>query len=77
MTSFQSLGRPMHLPPEATRRALIELRQAARMQLYWYFHGQQIEVDPAKLYAEAAFHLILIGDCEGGDHPRPRVIVDL
>lgn len=65
MTSFQSLGRPMHLPPETARRALIELRQAGRVQVYWYFHGRQIEVYPAKLHAEAAFHLVLIGDCEG------------
>ncbi|MFI6744141.1 hypothetical protein ACIBI9_65745 [Nonomuraea sp. NPDC050451] len=77
VTSYACLAKQLHLAPDSARRAMVELHQAGRVKLYRYFHGRQSEVNPAQLHEQATFHLVLIGDCEGVGHPRPKVIVDL
>ncbi|MET7339229.1 hypothetical protein [Nonomuraea sp. NPDC005650] len=68
-----------HLPAEAVRSALGELRKAGRISCYRYFRGQQTEIDPTRLIPEAQFHLVLHGQIDGLDlsHIRPAIIVDL
>ncbi len=69
MTSYSSLAEQLRLLPDSARRAMVELHQARWVKLYRYFHSH--------LHEQATFHLVLIGDCEGADRPRPKVIVDV
>lgn len=77
VTSYASLAQQLRLPAESARSGVIELHRAGRVKLYRYYSGRQSEADPAHLHEQATFHLVLIGDCDDADHPRPMVIVDL
>ncbi|MFI7455493.1 type II toxin-antitoxin system Phd/YefM family antitoxin [Nonomuraea sp. NPDC049714] len=79
IVTIAAFVRGSHLPAEAVRRALGELRTAGKISCYRYFRGQQTEIDPTRLIPEAQFHLVLHGQLDGLDlsHIRPAVIVDL
>ncbi|MFI7704651.1 hypothetical protein [Nonomuraea sp. NPDC049480] len=79
IVTIAAFVRGAHLPAEAVRSALGELRKAGRISCYRYFRGQQTEIDPTRLVPEAQFHLVLHGQIDGLDlsHIRPAIIVDL
>jgi hypothetical protein len=53
IVTIAAFARGSHLPAEAVRRALGELRTAGKISCYRYFRGLQTEIDPTRLIPQA------------------------
>jgi hypothetical protein len=78
VTSFATMAKGIHLDPESAQWAMTRLHQQGRVRLYRYINGYQTEVDPARLHAQAPFHVVLQGERpDDATIPRPIIVADM